>query len=561
MLSMFVGLAWGAGAADVAQRHHVADAGLEVVIACAPLEPLAQLLPSLPRSMLEGGSDRIVPRLLEELGDAEEARLAGVDLDGALVVAIEPGDHPLPLIHVPFSGSRADAEQLLQRLSGQPVAASTEGWRIYDRGRPVDVLYAPGELVFRHAADRSTPVSGPPATILDGLPAAPGCVMWGRPEGREADAFTAFAAYVPTRGGAPMLLRADIPKLPAGLLQGANTPPIGGSSVEAPTVLMSLGAAPADLLRALAASEELGERMQLLAELEELEEKVRIGGGATWAFFGNPRAASFVAVIPMTDGRGRPLPPRKVARLAAKVLSEGGQKAQITGKGRVQGVVGDRMLFVAAVPGRLVVGSKADAVEEAATGVGTPWVTPEFQAFAASWALAVRTVPSEGLHVDMSVGLRGRPQGLEATVAVTGADAKSLGAMMGPMLGVATANFTTMQLKAKRAEVAGNVEGIRIAQLDHEAAFDAFVPAAPAPRAVDQLTKAAVPWAPNAGFEKVGWAPDGEVRGAYWVEVAADGSDFAVYGAIDADGDGVPVIYRATKDTGATIWQGGEDEY
>lgn len=351
MLPLLVGLAWGAGAAEVAQRHHVGDAGLETVIACAPLGPLAELFPFLQQAVPNGGSDRLGPRLLKALGDLEGARLAGVDLDGALVVALEPGDHPLPRVHLPFAGSRADAEQFLQRLGDEPVAASTEGWRIYDRGQPVDVRYTPGELVFLHAADRPAPVSGPPAPILEGLPTAPGCVLWGRPEGEEADA---FAAYVPTRGGAPMLLRADIPKLPAGLLQGANAPPIGGSSTEAPAMLMSLGAAPADLLRALASSEELGSRMQLLAEIEELEEKVRIGGGATLAFFGNPRAASFVAVIPLTDGHGRPLPPRRVARLAAKVLSEGGQKAQITGKGRVQGVVGDRMLFVAAVPGRLV---------------------------------------------------------------------------------------------------------------------------------------------------------------------------------------------------------------
>lgn len=562
LLFLAGGMAWGGTAAEEVQRRHVADTTPEMVVACAPVESLGTLLALLPPNVLAKGGDRVGGRLLQRLADPTAADLAGVSPSGALTLEMWQGTKGLARVHLGFDGTRGDAERFLEELTGEPVAASTAGWRVYDRSTPVDVTWAPGELVLSPAADLPTPVAGGPIPMLDGLPTQPGCVLYGVPPARGEVKFEGLAAYVPTAGGAPVLVRVDVPKMPPGLLQGANSPPIGGSSTERPTGLMSLGVAPAELLRALADSGEVGDKLEFLDQLQELERRMRIGGGLTVAFYGNPKGGEFVAVVPATAGDGQRLPPRKVAKVVAKVLSEEGQEAEITGKGRVRGIVADKMLFVAAEPGRIVLGTRPVAVEEAATGQGTPWLTPEFEALASSWAVAVRAASEpDGPQIAMEMGFRGRPTGFELSMAVTGADAKNLGPMMAPILGLASSNFGLMQQKAKRAEVPTNVDGIKVALLAYDAAFDSFVAAPAAPRALDQLTKEAVPWVSNPGFTQLGWAPDGDVRGVYWVEVNADGSDFVVYGAIDADGDGEPVIYRATRTENATLWKGGEGEY
>ena len=107
-------------------------------------------------------------------------------------------------------------------------------------------------------------------------------------------------------------------------------------------------------------------------------------------------------------------------------------------------------------------------------------------------------------------------------------------------------SFIEMQYKAKRAEVPGHVSGIKTAQVGYDAAFDEFVPCPDAtPRELWMLDGNPYPWMGDDCWWDLGWAPDGDVRGTYWVEVS--GYDFTVYGAIDADGDGVPAIYTATK--------------
>lgn len=98
-----------------------------------------------------------------------------------------------------------------------------------------------------------------------------------------------------------------------------------------------------------------------------------------------------------------------------------------------------------------------------------------------------------------------------------------------------------MSYRAKRTEVIENVEAIRTAQLACYEAFESFVEVpSPVPRPVEGLTKGSVPWRPGSGFDTLGWSPDGEVRGTYWVELSPQGTDFTVHGAIDIDGDGEP---------------------
>jgi hypothetical protein len=46
-------------------------------------------------------------------------------------------------------------------------------------------------------------------------------------------------------------------------------------------------------------------------------------------------------------------------------------------------------------------------------------------------------------------------------------------------------------------------------------------------------------------FDILGWAPDGDVRGIYWVEVLPDGSDFILHGLSEIDDDGEPAHFTA----------------
>jgi len=120
--------------------------------------------------------------------------------------------------------------------------------------------------------------------------------------------------------------------------------------------------------------------------------------------------------------------------------------------------------------------------------------------------------------------------------------------ILGILAAIAIPNFVAMQYRAKRAEVPANVEGIKTAQMGYDAAFDAFVSTGdPHPRPVRALGKNATSWrGGNAGFQTLGWMPDGDVRGTYWVTTTYDG--FEVHGMIDADGDGEPAHYVATRD-------------
>jgi type IV pilus assembly protein PilA len=87
-------------------------------------------------------------------------------------------------------------------------------------------------------------------------------------------------------------------------------------------------------------------------------------------------------------------------------------------------------------------------------------------------------------------------------------------AIIGILAAIAIPNFVNMQLRAKRAEIMPNTEGIYTAQLAYEAAYDEYInqeawhpDAAPG----KQLRA----WAAGSAFDTLGWAPDGMVRGSY----------------------------------------------
>ncbi len=109
--------------------------------------------------------------------------------------------------------------------------------------------------------------------------------------------------------------------------------------------------------------------------------------------------------------------------------------------------------------------------------------------------------------------------------------------------------FVTMGRTAKLAEVRQNVNAIKTAQAAYKASHGSFLPAGPHPRSLESLSPRPADWTSGSAFDALGWSPDGRVRGTYQVEVLPDSIDFIVHGWIDADGDGVPAHYTATKES------------
>lgn len=127
-------------------------------------------------------------------------------------------------------------------------------------------------------------------------------------------------------------------------------------------------------------------------------------------------------------------------------------------------------------------------------------------------------------------------------------------AIIGILAAIAIPNFVAMQLKAKRAEVPSNVDGIKTAELAYDAAFDGYVEAPDYP-GVATLSKQQQPWIELSatGFNTIGWKPDGDVRGTYQVETNGT-TDITVTGQCDVDDDGTDIAnYTATTSINATL--------
>jgi len=111
-----------------------------------------------------------------------------------------------------------------------------------------------------------------------------------------------------------------------------------------------------------------------------------------------------------------------------------------------------------------------------------------------------------------------------------------------------------------RRETPANVDGLKTAELAHDAAFDRFVACgsaaeaeawARAQRPGDEARAFSTQPAAACFRDELGWTPSEPVRGAYWT--TDEGADFGVHGIIDADGDGVFAHYVATRDANATL--------
>jgi type IV pilus assembly protein PilA len=127
-------------------------------------------------------------------------------------------------------------------------------------------------------------------------------------------------------------------------------------------------------------------------------------------------------------------------------------------------------------------------------------------------------------------------------------------AIIGILAAIAIPNFVDMQYRAKRAEVPSNVDGIKTAELAYEASYDSFVGSgAYVPNASPNKQQRA--WSTGSGFDTLGWAPDGNVRGSYAVKTPSD-TEFDAIGTCDVDGDGNDAFYTAQTTMNVTLSTG-----
>lgn len=134
--------------------------------------------------------------------------------------------------------------------------------------------------------------------------------------------------------------------------------------------------------------------------------------------------------------------------------------------------------------------------------------------------------------------------------------------MAAPTCSSRTPTSSNFLQRSTRAEVPANVDGIKTSLLAYDAAFDVFGPGdlPPNPRPKMAVSPTPMAWVHRPDWDMLGWSPDGDVRGTYWVKVNDAGTDFTVYGAADIDGNGTIAMYTATRSIN-TVFLNRNDTY
>ncbi len=128
-------------------------------------------------------------------------------------------------------------------------------------------------------------------------------------------------------------------------------------------------------------------------------------------------------------------------------------------------------------------------------------------------------------------------------------------AIIGILAAIAIPNFLAMQLRAKRAELPSNLDGIRTAEKAYQAEWDAFTSAIATPPNVPGRQQTEFANGGIAEFQMLGWTADGKVRGSYSVQAATSGGPggalwqdaFTATAQSDVDGDNALAGYTATN--------------
>lgn len=114
-------------------------------------------------------------------------------------------------------------------------------------------------------------------------------------------------------------------------------------------------------------------------------------------------------------------------------------------------------------------------------------------------------------------------------------------AVIGVLAAIAIPQYRIATLKAQRAELPTNVDGIRNAIVAYLSAYDEHADGPWHPD--NSLVTYPRPWHPAPPeWQALGWAPDGDVRGIYHMN-AWGSANPSVQSLSDLDGDGNDFLY------------------
>ena len=123
-------------------------------------------------------------------------------------------------------------------------------------------------------------------------------------------------------------------------------------------------------------------------------------------------------------------------------------------------------------------------------------------------------------------------------------------AIIGILAAIAIPNFLRFQLKAKTSEGKTNIAAIRTAEESYYSEFGVYVSALASPPAVGQNSKTAFSNIANgsdAGFDRLGWSPEGWVFFNYTVKANAAFSQWTGSAMADIDADGTYQVWGYRK--------------
>jgi len=120
--------------------------------------------------------------------------------------------------------------------------------------------------------------------------------------------------------------------------------------------------------------------------------------------------------------------------------------------------------------------------------------------------------------------------------------------IVGLLATIAIPNYYQMLLRARRAELPPNLASIRRAEVAYHVEWDIYLacPATPSPVPGRVAVHFGVGLNDNNPWPKLGWLPDGKVRGQYLVVTPGLGAVFTARARADIDGDDVLSVFEAT---------------
>ena len=124
-------------------------------------------------------------------------------------------------------------------------------------------------------------------------------------------------------------------------------------------------------------------------------------------------------------------------------------------------------------------------------------------------------------------------------------------AIVGILAAIAIPNFMQMMLRAKRAELPANLDGVRTAEVGYHAEWGEFTSVQATPTAVPGRGTTVFTGSGYMAFDMLGWKADGQVRGIYMATAAntsvSSADDFTATAQTDVDGDSNYVEYMANR--------------